>query len=1151
MKRTPINWPAPDPSDKVYWRSLDQIAETPEFRDFLHREFPEGASELSSPISRRSFMTLMGASLGLAGLAGCRRPEEKILPYTKAPEEMVIGLPTYYATAMPIGPAVYGVLVESNEGRPTKIEGNPQHPYSLGSTNSFVQAAILDLYDPDRSTSPMIGGKAEEAAAAPAAAEHGGGHGEHGGGHGEHGAAAPEARKFGENDILSILGPIAQNYQGLHILSGAITSPTLLRLRERMKVEKPSVRWHTWEPVSEDNIVAGSQLAFGADLVVHFDFEKADTVLSLGADPFGLHPDAVRNSRGFAKRRRPDGADSQMSRLYVVESAWTVTGTNADHRLRVRPSEVAAFAVALAGELAKRGVALPPGVAEALPKGGASFDAKFLAAVAEDLVQSHGKVVIAVGHSQPKEVHALVHALHSALGAVGNTVSYTTAVDAGRPLDRDSLKDLAAAFERNEVKTLVVLGGNPLYDTPADFGLAEKLEKSKAKLIHIGLYRNETAQAAALHIPATHFLEAWGDARGRDGTASIIQPLIAPLYKGWSEIELVNFLLTGRQEKGFDLVRDTWRGLALSKIPTPPPPEPPPELLPNAPAQKGKGKGAAAAAAAAAAPAPVTPAAPPPGIPNNAPVIFFDRFWRKSLRDGVIEQTAFQAVVPALKAQEIAAALPALSAIKAKELEVLFLTDSKVYDGRFGNNGWLQELPDPVTKLVWDNAALLSMETAKQLGVEKDDLVRITVRGKSVEAAVYVQPGQASGTVALALGYGQKDWGRVVKGAGFNAYQIRHFDGLGFDEAKIEKLGRKYTDPRDEWFGDLVKLTGLVSTQDHFAMEGRPLVREASLTRFRKTPDFAQHAVHHKPLKALWDDPEEFKKGQQWGMTIDLSACVGCGACTVACQAENNIPIVGKAQVRKGREMHWIRIDRYFSFQPQTFEHANDLNDNNTEVAHQPLPCMQCEAAPCENVCPVAATTHSPDGLNDMVYNRCVGTRYCANNCPWKVRRFNFLDFRGDVEEVAKLKYNPDVTLRSRGVMEKCTYCVQRIRGAQRDAKLKLANKQATTDFVADGVIVPACAQACPADAIAFGDILDPKSRVAREKNSPRNYAMLAELNVRPRTTYLARIRNPNPALETERPEPAGHGEAAGHGGGEHGAPEVEHKKTEAGASHQ
>jgi molybdopterin-containing oxidoreductase family iron-sulfur binding subunit len=527
-------------------------------------------------------------------------------------------------------------------------------------------------------------------------------------------------------------------------------------------------------------------------------------------------------------------------------------------------------------------------------------------------------------------------------------------------------------------------------------------------------------------------------------------------------------------------------------------------------------------------------------------VLFFEHFWRKSLHDGVVADTAFERIKPTLRGAELVEAIKPLASTAPKEMEIQFLVDNTMLDGRFANNGWLQELPDPVTKLVWDNAAILSMDTAKKLGVEKDDMVTVTVRGQSIQAAVFVQPGQASNTVSIALGYGRTETGRVGKGAGFNVYPLRHRDALGFDAVTVVPLNKKYTDVRDEWFGDVVKLTGLVTTQDHFALEGRPLIREASLTRFAHHPEFAKHAVHVPALRALWDDPA--KVGQQWGMSIDLGACVGCGACTIACQAENNISIVGKAQVRKGREMHWIRIDRYFSFNKSV-----DMDDSNTEVSHQPVGCQQCEHAPCENVCPVAATLHSSDGLNDMVYNRCVGTRYCANNCPWKVRRFNFLDWRGDVEDVAKLKYNPDVTLRSRGVMEKCTYCVQRIRGAQRDAKLKTGNEK-----VQDGVIVVACQQVCPSDAIAFGDIMDPTSKVSVAKKSVRNYEMLAELNTRPRTSYLARIRNPHPRLEPKHEDAAEghHGAAAagaptGHAApAAHGAQAEQPKGHEAGASH-
>lgn len=1166
MKRTPIKWPAADADDRVYWRSLDQLADTTEFREFLNREFQDGAAELKSPLGRRSFMSLMGASLALAGLSGCRRPEENILPYTKAPEDMVMGLPTYYATAIPVGSAVYGVLVESNEGRPTKIEGNPLHPMSLGATNSYVQASILELYDPDRSASPMLQGRDHEEVVAPLhTVAHGAepAHGEaapegHGEEHEGHGAAAPKIRVFDSNDALGFLRgrrdkAAAQRGKGLHVLSGALTSPTLLRLREQLKTEQPEARWSTWEADCEDNVRAGSRLAFGDDLVSLPNFQKADVILALDSDFLYGTGQAVRSARHFAGRRRVSGPADGMNRLYVAESAWTVTGTNADHRLRARPSEVTLLAAALATKLAALGMAMPapvPDLVAALPKGPA-VDEKFLNAVAEDLKKAGPRALITVGPNQPKEVHALVHALHAALGAAGETVTYAKAADAGRALDLDSLKELAAALDKGEVETLVVLGANPVYDAPADLKLGEKF--AKATVVHLGCYRDETAKAAALHIPRAHTLEAWGDVRSADGTASIVQPLIAPLYKGCSDIELVNYLLTGKMTRGYELVRETWRGVAVARMPAPPAPPPPVEVAPPVPAKGGKkpvGGAAhklvnnvpAAAAVVAAAPAPAAPApvaAPPPGVPS-APVLFFERFWRKALHDGVIEGTAFETVKPMLKA-ELAPALGKLAALKPRPMEVQFLVDNTVFDGRFANNGWLQELPDPVTKMVWDNAAILSLDTAKQLGVDKDDMVRITVRGQSVDAAVFVQPGQASSTVSIALGYGRKEVGRVGKGAGFDVYPLRNSDALGSDAAEVVKLGSKYADARDDWFGDIVKLTGLVTTQDHFALEGRPLVREASLTRFKQRPDFAKHKVHLPPLLALWDDYK--LTGQQWGMTIDLGACVGCGACTTACQAENNIPIVGKPQVRKGREMHWIRIDRYFSFQ-----HQSDLTDDNTEVTHQPIPCMQCENAPCENVCPVAATVHSGDGLNDMVYNRCVGTRYCANNCPWKVRRFNFLDWRGDVEEVQKLTYNPDVTLRARGVMEKCTYCVQRIRGAQRDAKLKTGS-----EHVEDQRIVTACQQVCPAEAITFGDIADASTKVSQAKKSPRNYEMLAELNTRPRTSFLARVRNPNPALYSEPAEAheeGEHGGAAAAHGAEHGAANDLKKEHEAGASH-
>ncbi|HNN52580.1 MAG TPA: TAT-variant-translocated molybdopterin oxidoreductase [Pseudomonadota bacterium] len=1182
MKPTLPKWPGSAPGEKTYWRSTDHAENSPLFRESLNRELPsEVPPEVLNPLSRRSFMGILGASMALAGLSGCRRPEEKILPYTRTPEDLAIGLPTYYATAMPLGSAVYGLLVESHEGRPTKIEGNPNHPMSLGGTNTHTQGAILELYDPDRSAGPLLAGKAEKAPAAAAEA------GEHGGGHG---GEAPKPVLFGLDAVTDYFKTrrgkwAADKGRGVHVLSGALTSPTLLRLRDQLSKEWTDAKWWTWEPVCEDSIRQGSRTAFGEDLVTLNEVHKASVILSIGSDFVAHTPDGVRNARHFAAKRKVDRPVDDMNRLYVAESAWTVTGTNADHRLRLKPSLLAHFALALALELQKRNLALAPEVVAQLPKAApAGIDAKFVSAVCEDLLKAQGKALIVVGKSLPAGVHALVHAIHAALGAVGETVNYVKSGDAGRALDRDAIKGLSAALDAGQVETLIVLGGNPVYDAPADLGLAEKLKK--VQVVHLGLYRDETALVSALHIPRAHFLESWGDLRAADGTASIVQPLIAPLYKGWSDIELVNYLLTGNMVRGYELVRDTWRGVAAAKFAPPPPPPAPVEAAPVAPAGKGpagkpvkpvpgakpvvgvKPAGAAAVVAGAAAPAapgaapaapgaaPADAAAPPPAVPQETLAVFFDRAFRKSLHDGVIEGTAFDKVRPQLKAADIGQAVAQVSAIAPKAWEIEFLISNSTFDGRFANVSWLQELPDPITKIVWDNALLISVEGAKELGVERNDIVSLTVRGQTVEAAVFVVPGQSAGTVALALGYGHNAdaVGKVGRGAGFNAYKIRHSDGLWSDEVQVQKTGKKYEDPRDYWFGDTTHLTGLVTTQDHFAMEGRPLVQEATLGKFRKHPNFAQHAVHHPPLLALWDPYK--RSGQQWGLVIDLSACVGCGTCTIACQAENNVPVVGKPQVRKGREMHWIRIDRYFTFEPVAFDNVNrkkiELGDDNAQMIHQPVPCMQCEDAPCENVCPVAATTHTQDGLNDMVYNRCVGTRYCANNCPWKVRRFNYLDYRGDVPEVAKLAMNPDVTVRSRGVIEKCTYCVQRIRGAQRSAKLK--DTQGRSEYVADGTIVTACQQACPADAITFGDITDQKSKIAVVRQSPRHYAMLEELNAKPRTTYLARIRNPNPALEPEAHEEAhggGHESAAGHAAAPAGhAPAGEHKTHETGATH-
>lgn len=1045
MKRTPHKWSLPDPNEKTYWRSLDQLGKQPEFQEFVDREFPEGASELSSPMSRRSFMHLMGASFALAGLASCRRPEEKILPYSKQPEDVVLGIPKYYATALQAGPEVLGVLVESHEGRPTKIEGNPQHPNSLGATNAFAQAAILDLYDPDRSKDYLRDGK-----------------------------------PCSEAEVIELIQACRKtakekNGKGFHVLSRDMQSLTLIALRKELQKEFPDMNWHTWSPVNDDLQREASRLVFGQDIHSQLHLDKAQIIVSLGADIFGLEPDAIRNARAFAQNRHPKLTDSQMNRLYVAESSWSITGTSADHRLRVKPSELSLIAGHIALGLGRRGLlpnALWAPLAKAYQNKNLSEKATlFVETLVDDLIafRTQGVVLIA-GQQTPKEVQALVCLLNDALGAPNKTVSYFKTMDAEKTLDRVSVQELAQALQKNQVDTLVILGGNPVYDAPADAALSEHIKKAK-HVIYLGLHENETSQLASAHIPQAHALEAWGDLCATDGTVSIVQPLIAPLYKGWSDIELISFWARTQKESGHALVRQQQPSFFV--------------LQATSDATNGREQN------------------------------LLESAWHAALKNGLVALglSAHNDSIPSPspKIELILTGLVKKPFATSTDLEIEFVPDATTYDGQFANNGWLQELPDPITKLTWDNAVLVSTRTAKELGVETNDLLHLTVRGRTLEAAVYVQPGQSDGTLTLSLGYGRTKVGRIGAGAGFNAYALRDSAGLSADGVAAKKTGRTYVDPRDQKdLVDIRAITGFATTQDHFAMEGRELIRETTLEGFVKNKALGGHK-HHLPT--MYNRPEEFDKGQQWGMSIDLSGCTGCGACTIACQAENNIPIVGKPQVRKGREMHWIRIDRYFS-------QSSHIDADEPEAIHQPVTCVHCENAPCENVCPVAATMHSPDGMNEMVYNRCIGTRYCSDNCPYKVRRFNFLDWRrenNEHEEVEKLKYNPEVTLRSRGVMEKCTYCVQRVRHAQYDAK-KEGKLQ-----IEDGKITPACAQACPTQAIVFGDIRDPNSRVSQLKKDPRNYDLLGELNTRPRTSYLALVRNPNPRLTPAKPQKEEH----------------------------
>ncbi len=1019
---------------REYWRSLEAVAETPEFKEFLHREFPSNASEWLDPVGRRSFLKLMGASLSLAGVSACtRQPIEEIVPYVRQPEELVPGKPLFYATAMPFAGSALGLLVESHEGRPTKIEGNPDHPSSRGATDIYAQAAILGLYDPDRSQTTTNLGEIKPFSA------------------------------FVEAARAVVSGQGSKQGGGLRILSETVASPTLAAQIEALLKRFPAAKWVQWEPVGRHNAREGSRLAFGEYVEPQYAIEKADVILSLDSDFMCAGPAGVRHSRAFASRRRAETGTAR-NRLYAVESTPTNTGTRADHRLPLKPSEIDGFARALAAQLGVEGVTA-----------GTVSDAarKWLGPLAKDLQGARGRGVVIVGEGQPAAVHAIGHAINAALGNVGETVTYTQTPEAAPSDQRAGLRELVGEMNAGKVDFLLVLGGNPVYTAPSDLQFGAALHKVKLRA-HVGLYEDETAALCQWHIPEAHFLEMWGDARSDDGTVTIVQPLIAPLYNGKSLVEVMAAFSEAGARAGYDLVREHWAaqtGLSTEAVAPAPAPQP-----------------AATAPGAPAAPAGVA-AAP------SQPLSPFDREWRRWLHDGLVPNTAFAPKPVTLQAGFAKAAAPA-----GQGLEVVFRPDPSVYDGRFANNGWLQELPKALTKLTWDNAALIAPATADRLGLFKGEadeafaskapVVELKKGDRTLRVPVWLVPGQAPDTLTLHLGYGRERAGRTGTGTGFNVNVLRTWDSQDVvNGVELVATGDTYQ---------------LASTQDHWSLEGRNLVRVATAAEFAADPGFAdkRELVADRALTMYKSDWKY--EGYAWGMAIDQNVCNGCNACVVACQAENNVPVVGKSQVLNGREMHWLRVDRYFT---------GELD--NPDTYHQPMPCQQCEGAPCEVVCPVAATTHSDEGLNDMVYNRCVGTRYCSNNCPYKVRRFNFLLYQDFDTPSLKLMRNPDVTVRSRGVMEKCTYCVQRINQARVTAKLD--DRQ-----IRDGEVVTACQAACPTDAIVFGNINDPESRVAKLKKSPLNYALLAELNTRPRTTYMAVVRNPNVELE---PPSASHAE--------------------------
>ncbi|WP_197442676.1 TAT-variant-translocated molybdopterin oxidoreductase [Lignipirellula cremea] len=1013
---------------RSYWRSLEELAGSDDFQQYLRENFPPSPPPLDGT-SRREFLSLIGASLALAGLTGCsRQPPEKIVPYVRQPELIVPGKSLYFATAMTQGGVATGLLVESQMGRPTKIEGNPRHPSvpaiywkgddqtAPGVSDTFAQASLLTLYDPDRSQTVINAGEISTWDA-----------------------------------FLTALRPALESQQssggkGLQILSETISSPTLLAQKEALLELFPEAKWRQYEPVNRDQEQAGAMLAFGSDAAVHYDLEPADVILALDADFLITGPDHLRHAQAFARRRDVNTesvASTTMNRLYALESTPTLTGAKADHRLPLLPEQIEQFTLALAERL---GVKLPelasPPNAGALPE----TAQKWLEAIAADLQNGQrpaGRAsLILAGPSVSPQSHALIHAMNAQLGNVGKTVRYTEPLLPNAAPQQESLRELVADLQAGQVKLLCILGGNPVYSSPADLDFAAAMEQAPFR-VRLGVYEDETSVRCHWHLPEAHFLETWSDARGADGTASIVQPLIAPLYRGRSVHELLGTLTEQPGRSSYDHVKAYWKS----------------QFEEN------------------------------PGLG-----ISFEDFWQTALHEGVIPDTALPEKTVALDLaahyQEAAGTGQGSENTdgRANQVTVVFRPDPTVYDGRYANNGWLQECPKPFSKLTWDNAAYLSPAMAERLQLKSRDLVELSHDGKKLKAPVWVLPGHPDHSVTLHWGYGRSRAGRVGNGAGFNAYALQN--------------------SLSPWrqAGVTIRATGeqfpLSATQHHHLMEGRDIVRTGELEELHHDPDHLpfMHVHEHPEATSLFPadahsyDDEKYK----WAMTIDLNGCTGCNACVVACQAENNIPVVGKDQVARGREMHWIRVDSYYEGEPE-----------NPRTVHQPVPCMHCENAPCELVCPVGATVHSDEGLNDMVYNRCVGTRYCSNNCPYKVRRFNFLQYADLETPSLKLLNNPEVTVRNRGVMEKCTYCVQRISSSRISAE-KLGRS------IFDGELATACQAACPAQAITFGNLNDKSSRVTKKTESPLNYALLGELNTRPRTTYLAALRNPNPALVSD-----------------------------------
>ncbi len=980
--------------DKKYWRSLGSLKKSPDYRKQLHKEHHTQKSEDVNNYSRRSFLGIMGASMAMAGLAGCRKPVEKIIPYVKQPEEIIPGVAQYYATTMPFGNSAYGLLIESHEGRPTKIEGNANHPSSLGASNIFMQSAILNLYDPDRSGKVLLDGNEKE---------------------------YDDFTVFWTEQFEKYSNNKGEKFA---VISESYNSPTMARLKKEFDKKYPKATWVAYEPISDEASISSIKNLSGKDLKPSYHYDKADLIVSFDADFMQNENDSVLATKGFTKGRTLSSPDDKMNRLYQIESGFSVTGASADHRLKLQSSKIGQFALALSDELVRRGLKLD------LPeqRSNDSFDKKWIEAIADDLLANKEKSIVIAGKSQPQWLHEVVLLINEALDNIDKTITFRETKFSLSP-NLNEFNKLISKIDSGNIDTLLIIGGNPAYNAPSDFNFESLLKKVK-NTIHLSEYNDETSKLTSWHIPRANFLESWGDAASSDNTLSIIQPLIAPLYNGIGDVDFVSLITTGISTNGYDVVRETWKDII-------------------------KGD--------------------------------FEKGWRKTLHDGIYDSNKDDTVRPKLNKSRLSNISNTSS--PSDKLEVVF-RDSLLFDGRYANNGWLQELPDPITKLVWDNAAIVSTKTANDYNLENGDIITLTVSGNKTDIPIWIIPGFADYSIGLTLGYGRKEIGRIADNVGFNTYPLRKSDNLYVNnDVQIVKIGQKHT---------------MSNTQDANRMEGRAIVREASLDEYKQNPEFAKEMVEHPPLESLFPD-FDYSKGYQWGMVIDLTSCIGCGACTIACQSENNIPIVGKEQVGKGRELHWMRNDRYFTGE-----------EDNPEIVVMPVTCQHCENAPCEQVCPVAATTHDEEGINNMTYNRCIGTRYCSNNCPYKVRKFNFFNYTNELPEVVKMAQNPDVTVRSRGVMEKCTFCIQRIK------KEKLSAKKENR-VIKDGDFMSACQQACPASAIQFGNINDPESIVTSLKKIDRNYELLGELNVRPRNSYLAKVRNYNKKLIPDKKETVKH----------------------------